>query len=183
MTLEILWLLIWGRDSDLHEVELPEATCWIPCPQKRALLRLLGSPGCAVSLVPRTQRDSLSWGESHLLWCHLRTAEAERNLERFRPAPTAVLREGETLHRWALWSLSRPLSGSFIQRGNDRINHRLRGLRRAGRPETLMPCGETTTVEWWWPQVLTPRQVVGHLREAPDPYQWKRSRDSARAVA
>lgn len=181
MSPEEFWLLLWGRDSDLHEVELPGTRCWIPCPQKRALIRLLHAPGCAVSLVPRTQPDALSWGESHLLWCHLRTAEAEQQLERFRPAPTVVLREGETQQRWALWSLSRPLSGSWVQRGNDRINHWLRGLRRDGNPETLIPSpfGEGWAVEFEWPAVYTPREIVGRLREAPDPNGWKQQRDAA----
>lgn len=177
MTPETFWLLLWGRDSELHEVKLPEATCWIPCPNQRALIRLLDAPGCTLSLVPRTQQDSLSWGDSHLLWCHLRTSEAEQELERFRPAPTAVLREGRTQHRWALWSLSRPLCGSWIQRGNDRINHRLRGLRRDGNPEALMPSpfSDRWSTEFWWPAVYTAKAVVGHLREAPDPNGWKRA--------
>jgi hypothetical protein len=129
--------------------------------------------------------DALSWGESWVLWCHLRTREAEQQLERFRPAPTIVIREGETYERWALWGLSRPLSGSFIQRGNDRINHRLRGLRRDGRPETLMPSPFTGRMrtEFETTETFSPRQIVGHLREAPDPNAWKAERQRASATA
>lgn len=177
MTPETFWLLLWGRDSDLHEVRLPTATCWIPCRQPRALIRLLEVDGCELSLVPRAQPDRLSWSFSHLLWAHLKTGEAEEQLMRFRPAPTVVIRDGETKFRWALWALSRPLRDEWIERGNARLNHRLRGLRRAGNPETLMPSPFTGRMffEHHWPQMLEPRQIVGHLREAPDPSGWKRA--------
>lgn len=178
------WALLWGQDTDLHEVRLPGTTCWIPCPDQRALLRLLDAPGAQISLAPRAQRDPLTWHRAHLIWCHLRTGEAEENLMRFRPAPTAVIRAGETHDRWALWALSRPLQGNWIQRANDRVNHRLRGLRRDGNPEALMPSPFTSPmfVEHYWPQLLTPRQIVGNLREAPDPNGWKARRDAASAA-
>lgn len=181
MSPETFWLLLWGRDSDLHEVKLPEATCWIPCPDQRALVRLLDVPGCEVSLVPRNKPDPWGWYASHLLWCHLRTGEAQRQLEAFRPAPTIVLREGRTLHRWALWSLSRPLCGSWVERATARLSYRLRGLRRAGMGDTLIPSpftGQTWT-EYETTDVYSPRQIVGHLREAPDPNGWRAERRPA----
>jgi hypothetical protein len=177
---EIFWALLWGDGEHRHEVQLryegERVVCWIPCHHRERLTRLLDYEDCFVSAVPRGRRhDSLSWGPAHMLWAFFSRPDSCRRLERFRPAPTLVWREGRSSRRWAAWGLSAPLSPAFVQQATERLSHYLGGLRKAGRPDALIasPFSGRWAVEFHQPETYTPRQIVGGLRDAPDPHQWK----------
>lgn len=183
MTPTEFWALLWGADGDFHELRVEHAgrlaTLWIPCVQQRAVVRMLTGP-CEISLVPRFERHELSFHHAHLLWCRLQTGDATRRLERFQPGPTLVIREGMTVRRWALWALSVPLRGPWIERATERLSYALHGLRRAANPSTLIPTPFAASDEPRRPWIeyetsvsYTPRDVVGQLRDAPDPQAWK----------
>jgi len=176
---EIFWALLWGDEHSRHEVHLRQdgerVVCWIPCHHQGRLTRLLDSDECFVSAVPRRRPDTLSWGPAHMLWSSLSKPEHCQRLERFQPAPTLVWRDRRSSRRWAAWSLSRPLSPQFVQQATERLAHHLGGLRRAASPEALIasPFSGHWAVEFHTPETYTAREVVGQLRDAPDPHQWK----------
>ena len=175
------WALLWGDEASWHEVSLLDdgrrVTCWIPCHHRERLTRLLDAEDCKVSAVPRRRKDDLSYGPAHMLWAYLSKPESCARLQRFDPAPTLVWREGRSSRRWVAWSLSRPISGAWIQKATERLAHALGGLRRAASPSTLIasPFSGKWWAEHWKPETYTARQIVGHLRDAPDPHAWKKA--------
>lgn len=173
-------LMLW-QDGCEHELQVRHQTkpvqIWIPCERHRAFARMLDADACRISVVPRTERKSWATGGSSALWVVLQSGAATRLLERFRPAPTLVIRAGRTQQRWALWALSRPLWGSYIEQAGERLSYALHGLRRAAQPETLIPSpfSAPNWIEYEQPEVFTARQVVGHLRDAPPADAWRRA--------
>lgn len=176
--------MLW-QDGCQHEIRREHEgrmiTLWIPCESYRAFARQLEAPEAQISVVPRQDRGkSWSTGRAPVAWATLQTSNSRQALERFRPAPTVVLRAGRTQLRWALWALSVPLWGSFIEQATERLAYALHGLRRAANVETMIPAPFTVLdrrqiyVEFADPQIYTARQVVGHLRDAPPPYDWRR---------
>jgi hypothetical protein len=175
-------------DPGLMEVRVRSdkaALCWIPCASPRALMRMLTADDCEIGAVPRTEPDSWSLGESHVLWARLETGASEQLLQRFRPSPTLVLREGQTFRRWALWALSRPLSGSWTTKANERLAYALHARRKSGDASTLIRSpftrityGRRSPIPCWvefeTPEIYTPRELVGRLRDAPE-IRWDRA--------
>ena len=177
--------MLW-QDGCLHEIrrefEGRMITLWIPCESYRAVERQLTAPDAQISVVPRQDKQSWTTGRAPVVWATLQTGDARAALERFRPAPTVVLRAGRTQLRWALWALSVPLWGSYIEQATERLAYALHGLRRAASVETLIPSPFTVLdrrriyVEFEEPEIYSARQVVGHLRDAPPPYDWRKRR-------
>ena len=181
MTRADLWLLLFTEPSYRHEIHLraPErnpAACWIPVEQKVRFERLLDADDCWVSAIPRRIRyDDLSWGDASMLWALLPSPASCTKLERFQPTPTFVWREGRSSRRVAVWSLSRPLRARFVLQATERLAHALGARRKAASPSALIPSPFSGR---WAPEfeslgVYTPRQIVGGLRDAPDPNAWK----------
>ena len=174
-----LWVLLWGSELHVHEVHLRHdgepVCCWIPCHHRDRLLRLLDAPDCWVSAVPRRYYKPFDFDSAHLLWAQLQTPESCRCLEAFSPTPSLVWRSGRSANRWAAWGLSQPLRRPWIQQATERLAHALKARRRAARPQTLMPSpfSDNWAVEFAEPEIYTPRQVVGHLIDAPPPYDWR----------
>lgn len=175
-----IWMLLGGDEHHRHEVHLRHegrpVVCWIPCHQRDRLLRLLDSEDCWVSAIPRRRRyDPLTWGPAHHLWVSLSKPDSCSRLERFSPAPTFVWRDARSSRRWASWALQAPLSPAFVQRATERLAHHLGGLRRAALPEALIasPFTSRWSMEFHCPETYPARQIVGHLRDAPDPHAWK----------
>lgn len=176
--------MLW-QDDCLHEIrresEGKMVTLWIPCRSYRAFARQLAAPEAQISVVPRQDRGK-SWttGRAPVVWAALQSSESRQALERFRPARNTTVGAGRTQLRWALWALSVPLWGSFIEQAAERLAYALRGLRRAASPETMIPAPFTVLgrrqiyIEFEQPEIFTARQVVGHLRDAPPPYDWRR---------
>lgn len=184
MTPREISYLLW-QDDCMHELIVRHdgrpVRIWIPCESYRAFERMLGAEDAQISVVPRTEAKSWATGQAPVVWAALQTGNAVKALERFRPAPTLVLRAGRTQLRWALWALSKPLWGAFIEQATERLSYALHGLRRAASSETLIPSpftaidGRRIWTEFSEPAVYTARQVVGHLKDAPPRDGWRRT--------
>lgn len=121
---------------------------------------------------------------SRVLWARVGSRKEVANLRRFRPRPTLVVREGSTCRLVALWSLRRPLTYEWLVRANRRIAHRLFGPKKWAEPEFEFPvpgsclrAGRARPVPvhavLFEASVYEPRQVVGGLKDAPDPNAWR----------
>lgn len=176
--------MLW-QDGCLHELHVRHderpVRIWIPCESYRAFARMLDAENCCFSIVPRTERQPWATGRSPALWVVLQSGTAVKALERFRPAPTLVVRAGRTQQRWALWALSQPLWGAWIERATERLAYALHGLRRAASSDTLLPApwakvdGRQMWIEYEQPEIFDARQVVGHLKDAPPTDGWRRA--------
>lgn len=123
-------------------------------------------------------------GRATLFWARVEGTEQNRWLERFRPEPTMVLREGSSSRRWALWALDHPVRWVGIDRGNRRIAHRLRAPKTRAEPERLwLPAPGTCLrrditrpvpirVERLEAVSYPPLQVVGRLKDPPPADAW-----------
>lgn len=181
------WALLWG--PGLHEIQCSysegTARIWMPCDRRRPFARILRADDCYVSAVPRESRDSFSIGDAHVLWARLDRPEAGERLGKVPLAPTLVLREGRSSRRYALWALSRPLSGEWIDRANARLSHACRGRRGAGEATQLVlsPFTRITTaarpvpieIEYESDTYATARQIVGRLPDAPATDGWRQA--------
>jgi hypothetical protein len=123
-------------------------------------------------------------GQAAVLWARVESKREAVNLERFRPVPTLVLREGASCRRVALWSLRRPLSYDWLVRANRRIAHKLFAPKKWAEPEFAFPAPGSCLrvgrsrpvpihVEHFEASIFHPREVVGALRDAPDPDAWR----------
>jgi len=179
------WAMLWG--PGFHEItcrysEGP-ARIWMPCSRKHPFERIVRADDCYVSAVPRRSEDSLAYGAAHVLWVRLDRPEAGERLSKVPLAPTAVLREGRSSRRYALWALSQPLWGDWIDRANARLSHFCKGRRGAGTASQLVlsPFTRLTTatrtvpvyVEYESDTYATARQIVGRLPDAPATDGWK----------
>jgi hypothetical protein len=120
-----------------------------------------------------------------ILWARTENGKAASLLRSFKPQPHVVLREGSTIRYVAMWALSDPLEGDYLDRALRRIAHHLTGPKkhcaldfRFYLPGTILRAGRSRPLPVelvrFEPGVLKPREVVGHLKEAPDPEAWKR---------
>lgn len=144
-----------------------------------------------VSVGARAERGCEFGDWSRVLWARVESKKDAAELARFRPAPTLLLREGSTHRMVALWSLWRPLPHEWIVRANRRIAHRLGAPKKWADPQFSFPVPGSCLrvdrqrpvpvhVERFEPVVFRPREVVGALREAPNPRAW-REREAAAA--
>jgi hypothetical protein len=180
-----LWALLWGDGGQFHELRIAHAPCWIPCAQRRPFARLLRMDDVTISLVPRTEHDALSLGAASVLWARLESPACADALARLPVGPTLVVREGGSSRRWALWALSRPLSGAWITQANERLAHALHGRRGAADASALFPSpftrltGKARPVkvyaEYESDSYTTARQIVGRLRDAPAADGWRQA--------
>jgi hypothetical protein len=181
------WALLWG--PGYHEIQCSysegRARIWMPCDRRRPFTRIVGADDCFVSAVPRTSENSLSYGASHILWARLDRPDCAGRLARLPVAPTLVVREGRSSRRYALWALSRPLSGDWIDQANARLSHACQGRRGAGSAASLIlsPFTRITSakravrvyVEYESESYATAREIVGRLSDAPATDGWKQA--------
>jgi hypothetical protein len=133
----------------------------------------------------RRRRGMGTCDRAAVLWCRVESRKQADALRRFRPSPTLVVREGESCRMTALWSLRRPLAYEWLLRANKRIAHRLGAAKKWAEPEFTFPAPGSclragrsrpvpVRVEFWQPcAIFTAREVVGHLRDAPNPDAWR----------
>ena len=179
------WAMLWG--PGLHEIQCRysegPARIWMPCEKRRPFERIVKANDCYVSAVPRMQENSITWGAAHILWLRLDRPDCAERLARLPVGPTLVVREGRSSRRYALWALSRPLSGDWIDRANARLSHACKGRRGAGGASQLIlsPFTRITTgkrdvdvyQEYESQTYATPREIVGRLPDAPDAKAWR----------
>jgi hypothetical protein len=195
-------LALGGGTKWLHEVrcwneEDGERRYWLRAAVlERTLfdLRAMAAAGedVEVSAVPRFVRGMSGHREASCLWVRVEGGAGLERLSRCGewrsspPAPTLVLREGTTQRATALWLLRCPMQSAFAFRANRRIAYHLgvpagvkcdpdysmvrvpgtqirEGRRRGGLPVRV------AHVLW---QDYRGEDVVGHLKDAPDPRAW-----------
>ena len=107
-------------------------------------------------------------------------------LRRFRPVPTFVIREGSSSRYTAFWALSQPLTRwKDVDRANRRLAHALKAPKKYADPGEFYfaPPGTVLRVGRSRPcpvvvaraglETYTVGEVVGRLRDAPDPDAWR----------
>lgn len=175
MTGSALWALLWGDSGSYHEVHIGTATCWIPCEQRRAFVRVLDRPDVRVSFVPRTEHNVYALGQTHVLWARMERPACGELLGRLPVGPSLVIREGRSSRRTALWALSRPVSGDWITQGNERLSHACKGRRGTADASAMFPSpwSGKAWVEYESDSYATARQIVGGLSDAPATDGWR----------
>lgn len=149
-----------------------EHGCLTRVPLRRPVDLLIG-------VAPRAFRDPDAVREAPMLWVAVQNTKGNNVLERFRVKPSIVLREGDTLKRYAYWPLTKALRYDFLRRGNRRLAHWFKAPMAFAAPETLLPPpgalvkGDRVTpvpivVERFTDDRFDPRDVVGWLPEAPE---------------
>jgi hypothetical protein len=133
----------------------------------------------------RPRRGFGTCGTSSVLWARVEGKKEAQALARFRPVPTLVLREGSTQRYVALWELDRELNYDWLLRANRRIAHKLFAPKKwtdaefvFAAPGSCLRSGRSrpvpVRVESFEPAgIYRPRDVVGKLKEAPDPDAWR----------
>lgn len=150
----------------------------------RWLERMCPDREVRLSAGSRWRRGYGAADRARVLWVRVESRREAENLARFRPAPTLIVREGATHRRVALWSLRQPLSYEWLVRANKRIAHSLFAAKKWAAPEFTLPVpgsclrlGRARPVpvhlERFEAVLFSPRDVVGALREAPDPAAWR----------
>jgi len=179
--------MLWG--PGLHEIQCSysegTARIWMPCDRRRPFARIVRADDCFVSAVPRTSEHALDYGRAHILWARLDRPDCAERLAKLPVAPTLVVREGRSSRRYALWALSRPLSGPWIEQANARLSHACKGRRGAGNaaalilsPFTRITSGKRDVgvyVEYESQTYATPREIVGRLSDAPATDGWRQA--------
>lgn len=184
-----LAVLFGGTGTDYHHVTLGGHHTHVQTCDTGRLRRLLASPGdfpCRISVVPRTRPDGpVLYGASHVLWAALASGAHERALTRFRPAPSLVVREGDTLRRVAVWWLSDPVTLGPQEDGCRRIAHALGTAKKYADPGFMLPVPGSRVgrnrvrVEFLDPEPRSWDRVAGGLRPAPDPVDWRALKEAA----
>jgi hypothetical protein len=135
-------------------------------------------------------RPRRRWGTSAkvpVLWARLDGGKRPANvLRRFRPVPTFVVREGATTRYVALWALREPVKGwEEHVRWNKRLAHHLGVPKKHAEPDgfyvplpgSVLRAGRSRPVPVLAARVgietYSVEQVVGRLRDAPDPDSWR----------
>lgn len=151
----------------------------------RVVLERAEDRDVVVSAGLRSRRGMGSCAQSRVLWARCESRREAEALRRFRPVPSIVLREGSTCRLVALWQLPNPLNYEWVVRANRRIAHKLWGAKKWGTdlefafavPGSCLRAGRArpvpVRVEAFGGGVYLPRDVVGKLKEAPDPSSWR----------
>lgn len=172
-----------------HPLHAPASWCgptFVPTGQVRTVARLFRQQDCSVGAVPRRQPEEGYMGGAWVLWARLETGKHAEALARLRTGPTLVLREGKSPRRVALWALAEPLNMVWLERANRRIAHQLGTKKKFAAAEfALHPAGTTLSLGAKpapvWAEHMDPgalyraREVVGALRDAPEPIDWRRA--------
>lgn len=128
---------------------------------------------------------------SSILWVRTDTGKEAAKLRNFRPRPAVVIREGASSRYVAFWALLDPLPDlDWLERANRRLAHHLGTKKKYAKdsftfslPGAVLREGRSRPVPVelvrFEPEVLRARDVVGKLRDAPDPDAWRNSQDRA----
>ena len=97
-------------------------------------------------------------------------------------APAGALRDAtiarNSSQRVCVWGLSKPLPEWQIERANARLSYELRGARKQGHPDSLLPSpwSYQWAVEYAEPVSYVASAIVKRLPDAPDPKAWRQQR-------
>lgn len=165
---------------------------WIPV-HELGWLRWLQRSSCAdrfdltLGAVPYAEQGSrLMHGLGSCFWVRTESGESVRRLERFKPRPTLILREGSTNRMVAFWALERGLYAEDIERGNRRLSYALQTAAkhcepafRFHPPGTVIRAGRARPVVVHvhdCTEALFPVSMTRRLKDRPKPDPSKFSR-------
>lgn len=181
-----LWAMLGGWGNGVHLWRLGEQVVWMPVEQEarfRRALAAFAASGRPVSLAaaPRRGRGSAAVAPPGVLWARVESGDSLRRLRGFRPSPTLVLRDGDTVRHTALWALARPIKGSWHE-GAREANRRLAGYLRTPKkhaelgfefsPPGMVVGRSRSRVVAASGELHDPAAVAGWLPASPDPWSW-----------
>lgn len=196
--LRVLFLMLAGPKGLLRlewdEDGIPQQV-FVQCWDTGRFVRLSHGIGAhhetRVSMAPAKNTQGETWHDCHVLWAVLDSSASVEKLERFRPRPTLVLQEGDTLRRTAIWALSTPLAWDWTVRANRRLAHHFQGPKKFVEPTHALRTpgsfrrdGRVIPLPIQVAEInqdgrYTAREVVRYLRDAPDPDAWRKKREAA----
>lgn len=201
--LRLLWAILSGPRGFLA-LDSPHARHFVSVGKPRNFSWVCERDGyrgdLKVNTVPMLEESYRHFADPQCLWVRTETGRAQQLLGRFRPRPTLVVREGDSVRCVALWALSESLSTeprwmrygrghSWLEEANRRLAHELDCPKKHASPWfAFNPPGAILRegrkqpalhhVVYRSEGLYQPRQVVGHLAPAPDPKAWLQ-RDAA----
>lgn len=176
-----VWEARWwdGGQAQRHFLDVQD-------PRRFTLVRWLGEDReVELFVVPRARAPLAYASQSSALWARVEGTKQWRALLAFRPAPTIILREGASSRADAIWGLDRALSPDWARKGSERLAYALRASRKFADPDTAVihPPGSClrdgrthpvpVVVHSCTDEIYSARQVVGRLKEPPDPNAWR----------
>lgn len=192
--LPILWQVL-ASSTGFHELRVDGQRMYRPVEHRWTFERAIpawarGDLTVEISACPRRAAEHdpmLGTLPASVVWARLESGKAADLLSRFSPAPTLVLREGKTVKRTVFWALGRPLAYDWAIRANKRVAHALDCPKKHAEPSFMFtPPGCKVDGKLVWPEYVDPEstlftadQVVGRLREAPTPRDWRAERTAA----
>lgn len=170
-----------------HVIRDNGTSWWVPARSWRTILKALElhGDGSTITMVPRMDIGShrLTVAESPVLWVKTESRDACKRLARFKPEPTIVLREGDTVRQVALWSLTTGCPVDKLERANGRLSYRVGAKKLHGVPGfEFFPPGAVVKLKRKEIPVVAAGgsgepvpagQLLNGLRDRPDPPDWR----------
>lgn len=187
---EALWACLAASNFFLLRVD--SEPVWLPVPDRARFRRALGgaeklASRSELSPLPRSSESTEAIGQCSCLWARVESGKQLDALTKFTPAPSIVLRDGDTLRRTALWALTGELDEQWAERLNRRIAHKLGTPKKYADPTrftfttpgAIGEGGKLVRVEHMIPEFYGAKEVAGRLQEAPDPHAWRNAQVAA----
>lgn len=193
--LDVLWLAIAGRGLLLVRFPTePEPVRWEPAwldaEDREGVLGWWRGIGHGTelytSLCLRFDEDvrHRAIDGANVLWAAGQGEKFAAALRAFKPRPTVVVREGQTTRYAAVWALSGLLERRWLEQANRRLSAHLGGKSQSARPDYMMRV-PGSLVKYGrrdplrvrahaFPELYDPAEVVGRLRDGPDPNAWRK---------
>lgn len=177
----LAWMMSWAQEGRPRVGTGTPMSLVRPMPW-RDVRRMVGwwnEGGVEVSLLLPTDMSST------VLWAWVEGTEQVKRAMSFRPMPSMVLRMGTGSRRLLLWSLEEAVGFPRIAPANRRLAYALGATQKFIEPEALrVPLPGSVLLEGRKRPVpvlvtrmvvesFTAGQVVGRLREPPNPNAWR----------
>ena len=147
--------------------------------------------GLSLGAVGTQEKSFRRLADAQALWVRTESKRSQELLSRFRPKPTLIVREGQTVRCTAFWALREGLSTertfggemSPVENANRQLAHALGCPKkhcnpwfRFTPPDTIDRSGKKPVpvhVMWEGDGLYEAAEVVSHLAAAPDPNAWR----------
>ena len=170
-----------GSSGGFHAFRFEDAdTAWVDVPDRRRFTRCCQG-AVEVGAVPYGDESYQHHGDSAVLWARIESGASLALLRAFKPYPTLLLREGQTVRYTALWAVHKPLSPENVERANKRIAHALKTAKKWAHPKFMFqPAGSkgarSVEVAYQSAELYPVGRVIGRLADAPEPFDWRAER-------
>lgn len=184
--LTFLWAVLGTTDGEFRlDAQMEDGsgwpTSWIGVGERRRFVGLIEHVGSELGrpvhvFPPRSARRPETVRRIGCLWVVLESGKQVQAARRL-PAPTLALRDGRRVKRVLFWSLDRELDMRWGPRALRRVAHAVSAPKKWADPEAFwfVPPGVGDWVVSARNEgaVYQPRELVGRLRDAPDPKAWR----------